>query len=213
MEIQILPFVVTLLELLAAIFALVHYDKYKGSKEGIFLYFLWYTFLLDVTGAVLGYGFEQNNIWLYNAYTITSFSFYFYWYSTILERKGPKIAIPIFVAVFVIVAVASLFVQKWLEYHSYTFATGALFVLVLTVIHFYQLLRSDEVLNIKHKLSFWISTGLLLFYMGMIPLMLLSKYLGFGGGSYYIILVSLNAILYGCYIIGFVWTKKKYNRF
>ncbi|MEM7185050.1 MAG: hypothetical protein AAF466_00220, partial [Bacteroidota bacterium] len=106
-----------------------------------------------------------------------------------------------------------LIFQPWDIYHRYTFNTGALFVLILTVLHFYQLLNDDQVLIVKYKLSFWISTGLLLFSVGMIPLFSLSKYLDFQGAGYIITLVSLNVILYGCYIIGFIWTKKSYNHF
>jgi signal transduction histidine kinase len=96
---------------------------------------------------------------------------------------------------------------------GYAFAIGAIGILMLTFFHFYQLLNGDEVLNVKYKLSFWISTALLLFYLGSIPLILLSKYMDIRALSCNIILLSLNIILNGCYIIGFIWTKKKYNRF
>ena len=96
---------------------------------------------------------------------------------------------------------------------GYAFVVGSLGLLVLILFHFYQLLNSNEVLIIKHKLSFWISTGLLLFYVGIIPLVLLTKTFAISTLSRNVILISLNIILYGCYIIGFIWTKKKYNRF
>ncbi len=213
MEIQPLSLIPLGLELLAAIIATVHFKKYSFSTEKFFLYFLWYTFALEVTGAILGYVFEVKNIWLYNAFTITSFLFYFYWYHTILKRKIFKNIVIVFSIIFTVIAIVNLVYQSWLEYHMYTLIAGALFVLVLTIFHFYQLLNSDEVLIVKYKLSFWISTALLLFYMGIIPLFSLSGYIKFRGLSYLLILLSLNIILYGCYIIGFIWTKKKYNRF
>ena len=213
MNINYLFFIPLLLELLAAVFAGIHYKKYKNSNERYFLPFLWYTFLVEVGGAILGYIFDADNFWLYNAFTITSFLFYFYWYYTILKRQVFRKVITLFTALFVVVAGISLFYQDWSEYHSYTFIAGALFVLVLILFHFYALLNSDEVLIVKYKLSFWISTALLLFNMGMIPLMFLTEYADLKDISYLIIMLSLNLILYGCYIIGFTWTKQEYNRF
>lgn len=213
MESRYLLFVINSLELAAAIVATIYYRKYLFSSERYFLFFLWYTFLVDLLGAGLRPIFGMGNYWLYNAYTITSLLFYFYWYYTILKSALFKKWVVLFTIVFSAVAIYSLFFQSWDEYHKYTFVTGALFVLVLTVFHFYKLLNSNEVLIVKYKLSFWISTALLLFYMGMIPLMFLTEYLNITGLSYLIIIISLNLILYGCYIIGFLWTKKKYNGF
>ncbi|MBZ0328103.1 MAG: hypothetical protein K8F54_10895 [Altibacter sp.] len=213
MKVENLLFITTLLELVAAILATVHFKKYENSTERYFLYFLWYTFFVEIGGAVIAYVFEVKNFWLYNAFTITSFLFYFYWYSTILEKKIFKRAVLIFTLLFLCVSSISLFYQSWLEYHTYTLIAGAVFVLILTLFHFYQLLNSNEVLIVKYKLSFWISTALLLFYMGIIPLFTLLEYINIQGLSYILILVGLNMILYGCYIIGFIWTKKKYNRF
>jgi hypothetical protein len=119
----------------------------------------------------------------------------------------------VFAGVFIAVAIISLFLESWKEYHAFTFVVGAVFLLVLTLFHFHQLLNSDEVLIVKHKLSFWISTGLLLFYMGMIPLIFLIEYASIENINIIIILISLNLILYSLYIIGFSWTKKEYNRF
>ncbi|PKA82287.1 hypothetical protein ATE92_0415 [Ulvibacter sp. MAR_2010_11] len=213
MEIKYLLYIITLLELLAAIMATIHFKKYRASYEKYFLFFMWYTFLVDLTGGLIGDVFLMNNAWLYNAFIITSFLFYFNWYYTILRRSNFKKAVIAFTIIFSVVALFNLFFVSWKAYHSYTFFTGAAFLLVLTLFHFHQLLNSNEVLIVKHKLSFWISTGLLLFYMGMIPLIYLLKYIGIEHLSYLFILISLNVILYGCYTIGFIWTKKKYNHF
>ncbi|MCH2489528.1 MAG: hypothetical protein MK211_05200 [Flavobacteriales bacterium] len=211
MKLEYLFFIPVILELMAAVTATVLYDKYKDAPEKYFLYFLWYTFLVEVIGAILKRYFEVENYWLYNAYMITSFLFYFSWYYAILKNLIFKRTVIVFSILFMIVALLSVIFEDWAEYHSYTFAMGALFVLVLTVFHFYQLLYSDVVLNIKYHLGFWISIALLLFYMGMLPLMFLSEFLDIEGVSYLIILLILNAILYGCYITGFLWTKKKHN--
>ena len=213
MKIEDLLFLTTAVEFAAALMAIVHYRKYRASNEKYFLIFLWYTFLVDLVGAGLGHIYNLDNYWLYNGYLVTMYLFYFYWYYRILKSRVFRRFTRLFSAVFIVVAFASFIFQPINIYHMYTFNVGALFVLILTVFHFYQLLNDDQVLIVKYKLSFWISTGLLLFSVGMIPLFSLSEYLDFQGAGYIITLVSLNVILYGCYIIGFIWTKKSYNHF
>ncbi|MDC8006069.1 hypothetical protein POV27_18600 [Aureisphaera galaxeae] len=213
MELIDLAYITNVLQLIAAIVATFHYKKYAFSHEKYFVFFLWFTVLVDAVGALLADVFGIVNAWVYNSFIIISFLFYFNWYYNILKRPNFKKVVMPFTIIFVIVALISLFTESWKEYHTYTFFTGAVFLLVLTIFHFYQLLNSNEVLIVKYKLSFWISTALLLFYMGMVPLIFLIEYTGIEYLSYFIILISLNLILYGCYIIGFLWTKKEYNRF
>lgn len=192
--------------------ATIYLGKYRHSKERYFVYFLWFTFLLEFIAGLIGYIFSMDNEWMYNIFMLISFSFYLSWYYSILQRKGLKKTIIVFTALFVCIAFWSFAFQSWSSYHKYTFVTGALLTMVCTIFHFWQLLNSDEILEVKYKLSFWISTGLLLFNMGMIPLMLLSSHLNFSEIQFYILIITLNIILYGCYSIGFLWTKEKYNR-
>lgn len=213
MKVEHLLFIITFSELAAALVATYFYRKYKDSNEKYFLHFLWYTVIVDVVAISIGYLWLIENFWVYNGFMISMYLFYFYWYFSIIESPVFKKVIYVFVTLFISVAILSLSYQKWTILYKYTFITGAFFVAILTVFHFHQLLNSNQVLVVKHKLSFWISTGLLLFSIGMIPLFFLSEYLNFKGISYVLTLVSLNVILYGCYIIGFLWTKKNYNHF
>jgi hypothetical protein len=210
-SVQNFTYFLPLVELIAAIFATVYFKKYSESNEKYFLYFLWFTFLIDLTGVCLDYN-AINNSFIYEIYTVSSFLFYFYWYYLILKSKIFRKITFLLATIFIVMTVITLAVTS-LSGQGYAFSTGAIGILMLTIFHFYQLLHGDEVLNVKYKLSFWISTALLLFYLGIIPLILLSKYLKIKGLSYNIIIFSLSIILYGCYIIGFIWTKKKYNRF
>jgi len=206
-------YIVNFLELFTAVVALLTFWKYRSSNERYFLIFLWYTFLVEVIGALMGDVFYIDNSSVYNTFTITSMLFYFYWYHSILKKAVFKRVTIAFTIIFLLVAALNFVFENWNTYHKYSFFCGAFFILILTIFHFQQLLNSNEVLIVKYKLSFWISTALLLFYMGMIPLFFLIEYTGIRGLSYRIILISLNLMLYGCYNIGFLWTKKEYNRF
>jgi len=213
MQLSDLTYITHIWELLAAVIATVNFKKFENSSENIFLYFLWFTFIVDLAGGFIGDFFGINTYWIYNIYMMISFLFFYFWYHTILEGKKQKLVVILFALIFLAISSRNLIFESWEQYHKYSFVTGALFTLICAIFHFWQLLNSDEVLEIKFKLSFWISTGLLLFNVGMIPFMLLSEYFDFSGNAYYIfIIIGLNLILYGCYSIGFLWTKAKYNR-
>ncbi|NMH88774.1 hypothetical protein [Flavivirga algicola] len=207
-----LSYSINALELIAAVVALIHYKKYVNSSEHYFLHFLWVTFFVDsIFGPLSGY-FKLDNTWLYYGYTGVSFLFYYWWYHTILiEKFYKKITLALSIIFMILYGLNGLN----LEFHKYSFVVGASFVLILAGFHLHQLFNSDYTLKIKYKLSFWITIALVLFNIGMIPFILLSKYFNVwvGNAVFKIILFFLNLVLYGTYIIGFTWTKKKYNHF
>lgn len=210
---DVLSYAVNFLELIAAVFALIHYPKYVQSTERYFLHFLWLTFFIDsVVGVFFSIFFEFDNIWVYYAYTGFSFSFYCWWYYKVLLKSLHKILSSVFFIIFLIAFYTGIF---YLNMHKYIFVIGALLVLILTCLHLHQLSNSDYTLKIKYKLSFWISTALVLFNIGMFPLILLSNYFNVRMDNVVFtnILFFLNLVLYTCYIIGFIWTKQKYNHF
>ena len=213
MEFESLLYINTVLQFVAAIVATIYFKKYRRSSEKYFLYFLWFTFLIETSAAILKSSCPTTVGWLYNIFSFVSVLFYFYWYYEILKAKYIGVVVLILTGLFVLMTTLAYVLPEEFKNQGYAFVVGAIGLLILTLFHFYQLLNSNEVLIIKHKLSFWISTGLLLFYVGIIPMVLLTKTIVISPFSRVIILISLNIILYGCYIIGFIWTKKKYNRF
>ena len=68
-----LSYLINVLELVAAIMALIHYKKYVNSSERYFLHFLWVTFFIDAILGPLSIFLEFDNTWLYYGYTGISF--------------------------------------------------------------------------------------------------------------------------------------------
>ncbi len=212
---QYLPYLTNLLQLVTAVLALVSYNKYKYSAEKYFLPFLWFTFIFDFSCGILADYYPIDNYWIYNLYTGVSILFYFYWYYFILKNQLNKRLTLLFSFIFIMVFIVNFIFNAFNKLLDYGFVTGAIFIVILTGFYLYQLANSNDVLSIRYKLSFWIALALILFYVGMVPFMLLSRYFNVWreGNTFFIILLCLNIILYGCYSIGFLWTKKKYNHF
>ena len=204
-------FVIPLFEIIAAVFATIYFKKYSKSTERYFLYFLWFTFLTDTTGFFVGWFFKKDNTWIYIPFMLISFLFYFYWYYTIIKKKLFKKIITLLSLLFVIFAIKDMITESWNYYHISTFIVGAVIIVITSVFYFSELLNSNEVINIKHKLKFWIATGLLLFNVGSVPFMIFSKEFDANSNLRNIILVSLNMILFTCYSLGFIWAKKENN--
>lgn len=202
------PYSMFILVLIAAIVATIKWDKYKNSTERYFVYFLWSICFFECLAAFSNY-YLGTNFWVYNIYSIYSFLFYLNWYHSILKNKIIKYVM----VFFLLVVIVNILTEDFIDDHQiYTFIAGAISVLISTFLYYSEVLKSNEIFIIKQKLSFWIATGILLFHIGMIPLIVMADVLDFAGGYYLAVLFTLNFILYGCYIIGFLWTKKIFNR-
>lgn len=206
--------IIHVLEFITAIFATFYYKKYYKSSEKYFMHFLWFVFVLDfIIGGYIGLILKIDNIWVYNIYILISYLFYFYWYYNKLKTKLLKQITFLFILLFIIFDCYSFIVEDPKEHHINAFIFGAIINLFCTIMFFYELLSSKRIINLECTLSFWIATALLLFNIGMIPFMIYTETLIRSDQKLYMtILISLNVILYTCYSIGFIWSKKEYNQ-
>lgn len=174
------------------------------------MFFLFYVFLTELTAYYTGYILKKSTFFIYNIYTLISTLFYlklFYYY-----LKKNKFYIKILSIGFLMFYVYNiLFIQKTLQVsQTYSILLSSIFIVVSAIILFIELLNSDAILKIYKTLLFWISIGVLLFYAGIIPIFVMADLLNYTGLFNYIIL-GLNIIMYCCFIIGFVMSKKEYN--
>jgi xanthine/uracil permease len=155
--------------------------------------------------------FKTSNYWIFNIFILVSFLFYFYWYYSIIKKKLYKKIIFIFSIIFGVFTVLNFFILNWDGYHFPSFVFGALITIIGSFLFFSELLKSNQILYIKNKLSFWIAIGLLLFNVGMVPYMVFSE--DFESYNFYRlgILIGLNFILYTCYSLGFIWMEREKN--
>ncbi|WP_299256074.1 hypothetical protein [uncultured Aquimarina sp.] len=94
---------------------------------------------------------------------------------------------------------------------SLPYIIGAIFLLITIILYFIEILNSEEVLSAKKNLLFWISVGLLIYYVGNIPFRILRNYYAEVTDATLAILVNLTVgvVMYTCYIIGFIWSDKR----
>lgn len=193
------------LQLIACIFALIYWRKYKQSSLWIFWPFLIYTFLNEIFATYLALNFKIRI--LYNLYIIVSFLVYLYWFDKLLKLKFWKWIIMFLFCFVVFYDIQDKGIIKPLLKTAVNFETAI--VLILSVVFFMKLLRKDEVIEYYKLPEFWVVSGLLMFYLGFVPLSLIVG-MGYKIEDLYIIsIIFLNFLLYCGYIIGFYVSGKR----
>lgn len=192
-------------------FAVILYFK---KRDKILLYFI--PFLILTVGIELfGYWSTTRNFknyWVYNVFTTIEFLFYSFLFFLHFKKKIFKKTVSIFVPAFVTVVILNiLFVQGFNKtFNTYTFLLGSFFIVIFCCCFFYESVLPDK---IDQQLSiqpfFWITSGLLIFYLGSVIINALFEYLrnndlqAEGIRIYSIINNILNVLLYGSFCIAF----------
>lgn len=193
------------LEFITALIATITWKKYRSTQDRNFVYFFWVVLIMDVSGFLIDS--KIPNQFIYNLLLFFYFVFLFSWYYKILENK---LSLKLFTVLYFFVVIISIIKQNFFEeLLSIHFVGGSLIIVFCALLYFKQLLNSNAILSIKHSLSFWITIGNIIFFVGMLPIFLLQKYMDLSYLAYGIVITVVNFITYSCYILGFIWTKNK----
>lgn len=210
-----LAFVPTLI-IVTIIIALYNKKTYANTIYKYFFYFLIYTILTELAGYIVGHiigiPYKLKNHFVYNIYTIANFVFYFIFYKNLFRKKSNKKIVNAFLILYLLFTIFDLIFLKppfLTGLISINFTVGSILLIVTIILFLFEIINNELVFNLKKSLIFWISIGVLLFFIGVLPIFIASEFLGFKG-IYRQILYSLNVILYGCFSFGFILSERKY---
>jgi len=189
-----------------------HKDKIKGKKIFFLLYFLLFSGLVEVSGPLIIKFLHLKSFFVYNTYYLVSIIFYNYLFKSYLKSKNTKKLLNVITGGYIMFIILNHFLRQdyYHTFQSYSIIYVGIFVIISVVSYFTESLNSDKVLYVKNSLLFWISLGLLLYQIGIIPIYIFGETFSFSGIFDYIML-TLNFILYGCMIIGFIVSKRAHN--
>lgn len=179
----------------------------KNSTQQYFLFFMVFAILIEIIANLIRIYSPWKNSFVYNIYIILSFYFFFYWFYTILSKKKISVLLIGLFTVGMIYSIATESFSKTML--SGTLYTGTGIILIFSVMYYSQLLHRIEVLNYLKLQPFWITTGLLIFYLGLLPLQYLLHQEFFDKTVYQFVIMVLNVIMYGCFTIAFLCPIKK----
>lgn len=193
--------------------------------------FLWFTVLLETLGCyapiayfsdykyfafVVGTPFE-NNFWLFNLYGLTNFSFFAFYFISFLKNKYWRNIFYLLIGSFIGIAgiVMTTTGSFFKEPSRFVAIVGTMLLFVGVVLFYFELLRSNILLQVKRFLPFYVSVGVLVFNLCITPIDILSQYFSVADGNELFVKLHLNVLLfanifmYSTFIFGFIICSRK----
>lgn len=191
----------------------MNYDKIRNSFYlKLFLIFIGYSLLIEILGFLFGFIFRVNNHVIYNSWGLVSHFFYMFFFLSQIKNKPRRKLIKCLIIIYFVFTIVevSFFTNFLNQFLVKNEIIGSFLIMISVLMYFYELLKSDKILNLKESMFYWIGLGVLLFNVGFIPAYVVAEYISFGV-AYRIITLILNLLMAGCFITGFIVSKKEYN--
>lgn len=210
--IELLRNVFVAIEVLTAFIATIYFWKYNNGFIKYLLFFLWYIVIHECVVAIIDkFNIMDNSYLLSNIYKFILFTFYLtLYYKTLNKPTFKKINLG-FIIFFIATYIYIAFENNLLENFLYTSEIiGSILITITIVMYFIELLNSDLILKTTKLLMFWVTIGLFLYFIPLIPFRVVERYYYNSDVIPYIyltkyILVFLTNILF---IIGFICSQK-----
>jgi hypothetical protein len=115
----------------------------------------------------------------------------------------------LFIAVIFLSTILSCaFFNIYEEYFKFPYYLSSSLLLILVFTYLKEIIKADKFMDIFHLRYFWISLGLLLFFVPFMPLFFCVDYLGKYEYIYFSTLLALNIIMHFFFNFGLIWTRK-----
>ena len=197
---------------LAFISSVIKYNEYKNTIFKYFTFLLGITLLIEIAAFVLRYYILIPNSVVYNIFIPIVNLFYLQFYKRLFNSKKNKQLMDVFSILFIVTYLVELLVIKknFLNtMYTYSLVTGAVFILITLILFLIEIINNEKIINNIHKsLIFWISVGSLLFYVGIIPMFIVSSNIIYPKLYTYIITI-LNVVMYSTFTIGYFVSNPK----
>ena len=203
--------------------AIWRYPKYFDTPLKFFPILLMYTFLNELFGSII-YSHDDvslvlgplfyNNWIIFNIYNIIFFLYFYYIYWSYLKDKRHKRMVVIGALIFMSISFFNIFFQDFTyEPQLYAYIAGGLVLIMCVVLYAMQLQKFTGRWFSKHNLISWLGLGMLIFYVGYVPIKILRQY-----NAHFELLeapwvrdvhITLILMMYGCFIVGFVKMSRR----
>jgi hypothetical protein len=184
------------------------YRKQNAAYLFYFPFFLFLTVCVEITGTWLGQNHKPNTL-LYDLFTVILFPFYFHFFSQVIHFPAIQKKIKLILFFFPVLSLVDIFfIQGPGVFNTYTYSLGALLIVIMGVIYFFQLFNTNQNTNLLREPAFWIITGLLFSFATSLSLLGVINYVSTLSKNTISLLFKLlsfvNTILYILYIIAFI---------
>jgi hypothetical protein len=213
-----LVWVLNAVELLSCIIGFVYYRKLQSTKWRLLPFYLLLIFVFEMLGRYLATNSSliRYNPMLFNYVSFPTQFLFFFWifYREPYFEKVKKIILSAAaIYLLAVVADALYFSEKKYFFHSFSYSIGNVFLLIMLIKYFYELSISEEILGFSYSLMFWFSLGVVVYYIGTLPLWSLRNLLAFKHPDiffpYAIAGLFMSICMYCLFIVGIIKCKRK----
>jgi hypothetical protein len=201
--------------LLSGIPGVFFYYKLPNNKAKSLLTFIWLAFFIDFIGLYFNKWTGLVNFPIYNIYIFICFTYYIFLLKLLFTKfKNQRIASISLITYVFFYSFNFLFVQRNLASpFTYVYAVGVVIILVLSCLYLLEILNSEMILNFKRSIYFWFVLGILIFHVSFLPFMFASLFFLLENNDAILVYVlfALNLLMHSCFLIGFIWSEKRYN--
>lgn len=204
-------------------------SQFKNTKYLVI--FLWFTVFVEAVGSYSPIGYFSNyklfsfiletpfedNYWWYNIYSTISFSFYTLYFISFLRNGYWKRIFHVSVGIFLLTSILIfIFSGSFFKgYPPYLTIAGTFLLFFSVVLFYFELLKSDLLLQLKRFLPFYISVGVLVFTLCVTPIEIFIQYFSLKDGNELFVTLRSNVLLYAnifmyaTYTFGFLICSRK----
>jgi hypothetical protein len=173
---------------------------------------LLFSLAVELTGFIYSRILHRHNAHIYNLNFLIIFPLYGFFYSQFFPLYKMKRRILVFTVIYFLFALVNIiFIQRLYTWNSYSLIAGSLLNIYLSISYFQDLLPKTELIKLQSDPVFWISAGVLIFYLAEMPYISLLNYLNNNflalSKQLLVILKILNMLMYSLFIIAFLWRK------
>ncbi|MDD3722416.1 MAG: hypothetical protein PHW92_08005 [Lutibacter sp.] len=192
---------------------LINYHKIRNSFYlKLFLIFIAYSLATEIAGFIFGQILKSNSFFIYNTWNLINNYFYLFFFLGILKSALKKKLLKYLLGIYTVLTIIDIsyftnFIERSMDNNI---IIGSIIIVVSVMVYLTELLQDDAILNLKESMFFWISLGVLLFNIGFIPVFVIAEFISYSG-VFRIITLILNLLLTGCFITGFIVSKKEFN--
>lgn len=210
---KVLVNVLLITELAACIIGFLQWKKLKQSYWKLFPFYLAFINIAEWTGRLLK-GAPQI-FWFTLIVIPIEFLFFFWLFSKQPEFKGKKVLHQLFAGIYLFaLLIEKVFMNEAkLWFTSFSYSIGNILLVVLIIRYLLAFINSDAILHYKKSMMFWVSIGLLIFYLGSFPFFALRNTLYANYRELFwigqISQLALNCIMYLTFCLAFIWGKPK----
>lgn len=153
---------------------------WKNTSKSIlrwFLPYLSFIVVVEIMGWYLPYFFGASNAWLFNISVPIEYLFFSFIFFNQFENSNKRKLVLVFGILFLIYAVVHSIINGFYFFNAYYLLIGSLFMIVFSVLYFYEQYSKADTGNIWAEPMFWIATGVFLFNAGEFSYNFLSKFI------------------------------------